>query len=106
MGAYATLGEMLAGADIDVVVNLTPIPFHGAQTLTALRAGKHVVSEKPLATTLADANTIVDVAHGKGLTVVCAPPNMLEPVLREVKRLVADGAVGKVCFARVRSSHG
>jgi predicted dehydrogenase len=104
--AFATLEEMLAGADVDVVVNLTPIPFHGAHTLTALRAGKHVVSEKPIATSMADADAIVELANDRGLTVVCAPPNMLEPVLREVKRLVAEGAVGKVCFARVRSSHG
>src|SRR5436190_15786638 len=42
--SFATLEEMLAAADVDVVVNLTPIPYHGAQTLAALRAGKHVVT--------------------------------------------------------------
>src|SRR5579884_1603280 len=104
--SYASLEEMLEGSDLDVVVNLTPIPFHGSTTLQALRAGKHVISEKPLATTMEDADAIVDVARARGLTVVCAPPNMLYPVRREVKRLIDDNAIGKVCFARVRSSHG
>ncbi len=104
--AHARLDEMLERSDVDVVVNLTPIPFHGSTTLQALRAGKHVISEKPLATTMEDANAIVDTAHAKGLTVVCAPPNMLYPTRREIKRLIDEQAIGKVCFARVRSSHG
>lgn len=105
-GVYATLDEMLASADVDVVLNLTPIPFHGAATLTALRASKHVISEKPLATTMEDANAIVELAQSKGLTVVCAPPDALDPVQQEVKRIIEEGGIGKVCFARVRSSHG
>lgn len=105
-GVFASLEEMLEHSDLDVVVNLTPIPFHGPTTLQALRAGKHVVSEKPLATSLADADAIIETARSQGLTVVCAPPDMLTPTLREVRRLVADGAIGKPCFARVRSSHG
>lgn len=105
-GVFASLEELLERSDVDVVVNLTPIPFHGASTLQALRAGKHVISEKPLATSMEDADAIVELARAKGLTVICAPPNMLYPTHREVKRLIADGAIGKICFARVRSSHG
>ena len=104
--SYASLEEMLERSDVDVVVNLTPIPAHGSATLQALRAGKHVISEKPLATNLDDADAIVELARAKGLTVVCAPPNMLYPTRRELKRLIAEQAIGKVCFARVRSSHG
>lgn len=104
--AYASLEEMIEHRDVDVVVNLTPIPFHGSATLQALRAGKHVISEKPLATTMEDADAIVELARAKGLTVICAPPDMLYPTYQEIKRLIDDGAIGKVCFARVRSSHG
>lgn len=105
-GAYGSLEEMLEKADVDVVLNLTPIPMHGPATLTALRAGKHVISEKPLATTLEDANAIVALADEKGLVIACAPPDALYPTQQEVRRIIQEGGVGKVCFARVRSSHG
>lgn len=103
---YGGLEEMLEKADLDAVVNLTPIPFHGATSLKILEAGKHLVSEKPLATTMEDADAIVETAHAKGLTVVCSPPNVLYPYHQEVKRLLREGAIGRVAFARVRSSHG
>lgn len=103
---YSDLDEMLERSPIDVILNLTPIPLHGPLTLRALEAGRHVVSEKPLATSMADADAIIGTARTAGLTVVCAPPNMLYPNRIEAKRLIAEGAIGKVCFARVRSSHG
>ncbi|MEX3672244.1 Gfo/Idh/MocA family oxidoreductase [Paraburkholderia phenoliruptrix] len=46
--AYASADELLADADIDIVLNLTTPQAHGAVTLAALRAGKNVYSEKPL----------------------------------------------------------
>lgn len=103
---YADVDAMLAGADIDVLLNLTPIPLHANTTLKALRAGKHVVSEKPIATTMREADEIVDAARARDLVVVCAPPNMLSATRTLAKRLIADGAIGQVAFARVRSSHG
>ena len=103
---YCRLEDMLAQADIDVVLNLTPIPLHGRTTLEILRAGKHVVTEKPLATTMEDADAIVDLANERHLLVIVAPPNMLQPTRQLAKRLVAEGAIGQVAFARVRGSHG
>ena len=103
---YPTLEAMLAGADLDLVINLTPIPLHGATSRTILEAGKHLVVEKPIATTMEDADALVELATRKGLTYVVAPPNMLHANRRAAKRLIADGAVGQPCFARVRSSHG
>jgi predicted dehydrogenase len=103
---YARLEDMLELAELDVVLNLTPIPLHGATSRQALEAGKHVITEKPIATTLEDADALVETASARGLTFVCAPPNMLDPARRQAKRLVEEGAIGQVAFARVRSSHG
>lgn len=103
---YHRLDDMLEDRTIDVVLNLTPIPLHGATTLRMLRAGKHVVTEKPLATTMEDADAIVGLANEKGLLVVCAPPDMVEPTRVLAKQMVEEGAIGQVCFARVRGSHG
>lgn len=103
---YATLDDMLERADIDVVVNITPIPFHGKTSIDILDSGRHLVVEKPIATTMEEADEIIKIAKQRKLTVVVAPPNMLQPNRQEAKRLVAEGAIGKPCFAKVRSSHG
>jgi predicted dehydrogenase len=104
--AFTSLEAMLAGAELDAVVNLTPIPVHGQTCIQILEAGKHLATEKPLATTMADADRICALAEQRGLTVVCAPYNMLYPDRAEARRLIKEGAIGKVAFARVRSSHG
>ena len=103
---YASLEEMLERSDIDLVINLTPIPLHGSTSMKILEAGKHLVAEKPIATTMEDADAQIELANAKGLTYVVAPPNMLEPNRVEAKRLIEIGAIGQPCFARVRSSHG
>ncbi|MEJ1109520.1 MULTISPECIES: Gfo/Idh/MocA family protein [unclassified Kribbella] len=104
--AFTSLEAMLDGAELDAVLNLTPIPAHGETCARILEAGKHLATEKPLATSMADADRICDLALERDLTVVCAPYNMLYPDRAEARRLVRDGAIGKVAFARVRSSHG
>lgn len=103
---YPSLDEMLATADIDAVVNLTPIPAHASTSLQIVRAGKHLVVEKPLATSLEDADLIIETAKQAGLTIICAPPDMLFKSYAEARRLLDAGTIGKVAFARVRSSHG
>ncbi len=100
------LDDLLEVDELDAVLNLTPIPVHGETCIKILEAGKHLATEKPLATTMEDADRICDLARARGLTVVCAPPNTLYPDRAEARRLVREGVIGKVAFARVRSSHG
>ncbi|MFC6081213.1 Gfo/Idh/MocA family protein [Sphaerisporangium aureirubrum] len=103
---YDSLDAMLAEADIDAVVNLTPIPAHGETSLAILRAGKHLATEKPLAATMAEADAIIEAARAGDLRVVCSPPNMLYPTRIEAARLIREGVIGKVAFAKIRASHG
>jgi predicted dehydrogenase len=73
----------------------------------ALEAGKHVMIEKPLAGTTADAQAIVSYAKEHGLAVSCAPPSMLHPGQRRLMQLVESKAIGDVCLVRItRSSMG
>ena len=102
---FPTLEAMLDGADLDLVINLTPIPLHGATSRTILEAGKHLVVEKPIATTLAEADLLIELANAQGLKVVVAPPDMLYQSYVDAKRLLAEGAIGRPCFARVRGSN-
>ena len=102
---FDSLEAMLDRAEIDAVVNLTPISVHGSSSARILEAGKHLVTEKPLATNMDQADAIIELATRKDLVVVCAPPNMLFPSRIETRRLIQRGSIGKVAFARVRSSH-
>ena len=104
--AHKSLDEMLERTDLDLVVNLTPIPLHYATSKKILEAGKHLVLEKPLASTLEEADELVEIAAARNLKCVVAPPNLLYQNRVEAKRLIAEGAIGKPCFARVRGSHG
>lgn len=102
---YDSLDRMLEQADIDAVINLTPIAVHGETCRRILEAGKHLATEKPIATSMEDADAIIETAAARRLTVVCAPPDALFPAYQEARRLIDEGTIGKVAFARVRSSH-
>ncbi|MDR5701365.1 Gfo/Idh/MocA family protein [Agromyces aerolatus] len=101
---FSSLDEMLRLDGLDAVVNLTPIAAHGSTSRQILEAGKHLAVEKPVATTMADADAIVQTAQEQGLTVVVSPPNMLYPSRSEARKLLREGAVGRVAFARARPS--
>jgi predicted dehydrogenase len=103
---FPSVDAMLQAVELDAVVNLTPIPAHYETSLAVLEAGKHLVTEKPIATTIEQANTLCALAESRKLVVVVAPPNMLFRDLALAKKLVRDGVIGKIAFARVRSSHG
>jgi predicted dehydrogenase len=88
------VGELLADPAIDVVLNLTPPAAHVAVTRGALAAGKHVYSEKPLATTVADAAALVAEAERRDLRIGCAPDTFLGSPYQAAVALVDDGAIG------------
>ena len=81
-------GELPAGADIVIVA--TPPSVHAEQTIAALRAGAHVLVEKPLATTLADADAILVAAGSTSSSVIYAENQAHAPVVQEALRLIAD----------------
>jgi predicted dehydrogenase len=78
---------------------------HAEATLRAIAAGKHVYTEKPIATTLDDADRVIAAAGAAGRVLACAPALMTHPECQEIKTLIAGGAIGKVCYARARGSH-
>lgn len=87
---------LLSRGDIDIVVNLTIPAAHAAVSLAALSAGKHVFSEKPLAVDLATGRKIIAEAEARGLMVGCAPDTFLGAGGRLARRLIDEGAIGRV----------
>jgi predicted dehydrogenase len=102
--AVESLDDLLA-LDLDAVVNLLPGPAHFAASKRILEAGRHLVTEKPITSTLSEADELLDLADLRNLYVVAAPADMLASEWVRARDLVARGALGKVAFARVQSSH-
>ncbi|MER7167527.1 Gfo/Idh/MocA family oxidoreductase [Micromonospora sp. NPDC000207] len=89
-----SVDALLAAADVDLVLNLTPPRVHAEVTLRALAQGKHVYTEKPLATTMADGHRILDAARARSLWVGTAPDTFLGAGARTCAALLAQGAIG------------
>ncbi len=87
---------LLARDDIDIVVNLTIPAAHGAVSLAALTGGKHVFSEKPLAIDVDLGRKVVAEAEKRHLMVGCAPDTFLGAGGRLSRKLLDDGAVGRI----------
>ena len=87
--------ELLADPDIDIVLNLTTPQAHASIALAAIKAGKSVYNEKPLAVTREDAQTILTKAHERGVLVGCAPDIFLGAPLQTCRKLLDDGAIGQ-----------
>ena len=97
--AYTTLAEFLAHPGLDGVLNLTPAPFHRDTTKAALDAGLHVLSEKPIAPSVADAQELIAYAKQKGRHLLVAPAVMASNRFRWLKELLAAGKLGTISFA-------
>ena len=98
---YHDLDDFLQDSQIDVVYISTTNEQHAPQAIAAAKAGKHILSEKPLALTLADAEAMVRTAKEKGL--VFGTNHHLRNAVthRTMRRLIKAGAIGKPLAARV-----
>jgi predicted dehydrogenase len=103
---YTDLATMLAERDFELLVNTTRIPDHFGVTRAALRAGRHVYTQKPMTSTVEEATILIDEARARGLLLASAPEHPVRPAVRTIKALIDAGAIGKPAFAKVRSSHG
>jgi predicted dehydrogenase len=93
--ASVAVEELLADPEIDVVLNLTPPGAHVAVLRAALAAGKHVYTEKPLATTVADGAEALAESERLGLRVGCAPDIFLGGAYQAARKLIDEGAIGE-----------
>jgi predicted dehydrogenase len=95
---YPTYQDLLADDRVDVVHVCTPNHLHHEQALGALRAGKHVVCEKPLATSSAESAELCDVAQSSGLVHAVCFVSRFYPHCQEARRRVESGETGDVRF--------
>ncbi len=87
--------EILADPNVDCILNLTIPASHAAVTLQALEAGKHVYSEKPIATDILDCRRILNLARSKNLKVGNAPDTFFGGRWQTVRKLLDQQVIGK-----------
>ncbi|MFZ1769286.1 MAG: Gfo/Idh/MocA family oxidoreductase, partial [Caldilinea sp.] len=103
---YTDYRRMLAESDAEAVINLTPIQLHDATNRAILEAGRHLYSEKPVASTSAVAAQLAELAAARVVQMVCAPSIRLFPQMRYVQALLAADAIGPVYSARTHAHFG
>lgn len=92
--AYASIGELLAREDVDIAVILTIPDQHLSNCMMALKEGKHVYMEKPLALDRAGGKAILELAREKGLFVTCAPDILLGSCVQTAKTIMDRKEIG------------
>ena len=93
---HAEAGELLARPDVDAVVVCAPTPTHATLAEAVAGAGRHLYLEKPIATSLADAQRAVEAVSRAGVTAVTGFNHRCHPLHEEARRLVRAGALGRV----------
>ena len=90
------LVEELARSDVDAIYVATPTQLHLEHVLTAIAHGKHVLVAKPIAVTLDDADRMIDEAERRGVQLVEAHPQSLEPPLLAMREIIRSGELGSL----------
>jgi predicted dehydrogenase len=100
-GSYQALVD---DPEVDVVYVSSPHSYHHEHALLAIRAGKHVLVEKPLTRNAAEARAVADAARSAGVVALEAMWSRFLPGIDVLRQLLADGALGQI--VSVRADHG
>ncbi|HEY1245257.1 MAG TPA: Gfo/Idh/MocA family oxidoreductase, partial [Hyphomicrobiaceae bacterium] len=104
--AYSQLGDLLKDSRVDGVFVASPNALHAEHVVQAAEVGKHVLCEKPMATTIADARRIVAACRRAGVTLGVAFNLRQHPAYRRARDLVAAGTLGRIVLAQAQWAFG
>jgi predicted dehydrogenase len=95
--------DALRDPNVDAIYVATPVFLHAPQTVAAMRAGKHVLCEKPMAMNFEEAQSMQRVAEETGRTLGVAYYRRTYPKVQRARQLIADGAVGRPVLAEINN---
>jgi UDP-N-acetyl-2-amino-2-deoxyglucuronate dehydrogenase len=98
---FVSEAEMLRNAELDMVSICTPSGLHAANGVEAARAGKHVLTEKPMSLTLEQADALVAACDAAGVHLFVVKQNRLNAPIQMLKRAVDKGRFGRIYMANV-----
>jgi predicted dehydrogenase len=96
--ATTNVDELLDDSSIDAVYLATPVSTHYELTRRALEGGKHVLIEKPLATTIDEAEELAELAERQRRTLMVGHTFVFSPPVRKVKELIDGGGIGPIYY--------
>jgi UDP-N-acetyl-2-amino-2-deoxyglucuronate dehydrogenase len=99
VACFASYDDMLHRAEYDIVSVCTPSGLHSAQGALAARAGKHVITEKPMAITLGQADELVRTCDDAGVFLFVVKQNRLNPPIQLLRRAIDKGRFGRIFLA-------
>jgi predicted dehydrogenase len=94
----ASVDELLQRGDVEAVAIATPIGTHASLALAAIRAGKHLLVEKPLAASVRDAEEVVEAAHKAGVVLMIDHTFIYSPSVRKIKEVVSSEDFGDLNY--------
>jgi predicted dehydrogenase len=94
--------ELLARDDVDAVLVTAPSGLHAELAMAVAEAGRHLYLEKPLATSLADGERVVDAARAAGIVAAIGFNRRFHPAIRRARSVVRTGGIGRVSRIRTR----
>jgi len=98
--------EALCGAtDVDIVAVVCPHGLHAEFTVRAAESGKHVIVEKPMAIDVAQCDQMIEAAASNGVKLMVAHSRRFFPLVKQAKKLLDEGALGKILMLRQLFSH-
>lgn len=104
--AYENYQDLLSDSQIEAVSVCVANHLHAQVTMDALRAGKHVLVEKPMATTMEDCEAMVAEAERAGKKLLVGHNQLLTPAHKKAKQLLEQGVMGKILTFRTTFGHG
>ncbi|UFT98937.1 Gfo/Idh/MocA family oxidoreductase [Radiobacillus kanasensis] len=103
---YTDYHELLQNEEIDIVSVCTPNYLHAPVSIAALQAGKHVLCEKPMATSEKEANEMIAAAEKSGKKLMIGHNQRFVPSHQKAKELIASGELGRIYSFRTTFGHG
>ncbi len=94
--------EVLARSDVDAVVIATPTRLHHSMALKALRSGRHVLVEKPLARSITQCEELLEAADDKGLVLMVGHTFIYSPTVRKIREIISRGDLGELQYVSSR----
>jgi predicted dehydrogenase len=101
---YLTYEDLLADPSVEAITICSPIGLHFQQGMQAIEAGKHIHFNKTMTTTVDEADELIAAAQKRGTIIIASPGQMLFPHNQRIRKLVLEGALGRLAWAATGAS--
>ncbi len=104
--AFYSVQDLIAHGDFDIAIDAASIPAHHDINMAVLNAGKHLISQKPAATTVDNLTLQIETARRNNVRFACVPIHMMTPDMLMAQQIIRDGGIGDVLSVKCVSTHG